>query len=124
MGRRAAAMPIFPVPHHPPASKSVSNRQPPPSTVTHAEGTDFSEVRRALRRRVDEALDAYTRYGPDCPGELAAAIRHSLLAPAKRLRPLLVVMDCEASGCDPTSAVGAARAVEMVDAYLLLHADL
>jgi geranylgeranyl diphosphate synthase type II len=73
---------------------------------------------------VDEALDAYTRYGSDCPGELAAAIRHSLLAPAKRLRPLLVLMACEACGCDDSGAVAAACAVEMVHTYSLIHDDL
>jgi geranylgeranyl diphosphate synthase, type II len=77
-----------------------------------------------LRRRVDEALDAATHYGPDCPSPLAEAIRHSLLAPAKRLRPLLVLMAAEACGCDSERAVGAACAVEMVHTYSLIHDDL
>ncbi len=102
----------------------MSNRQSPLGTVVHKEDTEFSELCRALRQRVDEALDAYTRYGPDCPGELTAAIRHSLLAPAKRLRPLLVLMACEACGCNCGEALAAACAVEMVHTYSLIHDDL
>jgi geranylgeranyl diphosphate synthase type II len=102
----------------------VSNRQSPLGTVGHEEDTDLSELSRALRRRVDEALDGYTRYGADCPSELAAAIRHSLLAPAKRLRPLLVLMACEACGCSSNEALAAACAVEMIHTYSLVHDDL
>jgi len=102
----------------------VSHRQSPLDTVAREEDTDFSELSRALRRRVDEALDAYTRYPDDCPGELAAAIRHSLLAPAKRLRPLLVLMACDACGCNSSEALAAACAVEMVHTYSLIHDDL
>ncbi|HMC10213.1 MAG TPA: polyprenyl synthetase family protein, partial [Pirellulaceae bacterium] len=43
-------------------------------------------------------MDAYSQYGSDCPRVLAEAIRHSLLAPGKRLRPMLVLMACEACG--------------------------
>jgi geranylgeranyl diphosphate synthase, type II len=102
----------------------VSNRQSPLGTVVHEEDAEFSELCRALRQRVDEALDTYTRYDADCPGELAAAIRHSLLAPAKRLRPLLVLMACEACGCNSGDALAAACAVEMVHTYSLIHDDL
>src|SRR5205807_9982852 len=52
------------------------------------------------------------------------AIRHSLLAPAKRLRPLLLLMACEACGCDSGKAMAAACAVEMVHTYSLIHDDL
>ena len=61
---------------------------------------DFAALSAEYRRQVDAALDEYTQYGPDCPRELAEAIRHSLLAPCKRLRPLLVLMACEACGCE------------------------
>jgi geranylgeranyl diphosphate synthase type II len=73
---------------------------------------------------IDRALDRYTQYGPDCPSQLAAAIRHSLLAPAKRLRPLLVLMAASACGQKWGEAVSAACAVEMVHTYSLIHDDL
>jgi len=89
-----------------------------------AEIADFAELSRSLARRVDEALKVHTQYGPDCPHELAAAIRHSLLAPGKRLRPMLTLMACEACGCEERAALPAACAVEMVHTYSLIHDDL
>lgn len=76
------------------------------------------------RQRVDQALAQRTAYGPDCPDRLREAIRHSLLAPAKRLRPLLVLLACQACGGDPQRALPAACAVEMVHTYSLIHDDL
>lgn len=85
---------------------------------------DFSEHTQSLRRQIDAALARYAEYGPDCPRELAEAIRHSLLAPAKRLRPLLVLMACQACGCDYAAALPAACSVEMIHTYSLIHDDL
>jgi geranylgeranyl diphosphate synthase, type II len=85
---------------------------------------DFQKLTRGLRRQVDEALASYTQYGPDCPSDLAEAIRHSLLAPCKRLRPILVLMSCQACGCDSSQALPAACAVEMIHTYSLIHDDL
>jgi geranylgeranyl diphosphate synthase type II len=84
----------------------------------------FLELSRGLARRIDEALARYATYGPDCPPLLAEAIRHSLLAPGKRLRPMLVLMACRACGCDDGAAMPAACAVEMVHTYSLIHDDL
>jgi geranylgeranyl diphosphate synthase type II len=84
----------------------------------------FADVARRLRRQIDEALACYTEYGDDCPVKLAQAIRHSLLAPAKRLRPMLVLMSCQACGYDQRAALPAACAVEMVHTYSLIHDDL
>jgi geranylgeranyl diphosphate synthase type II len=84
----------------------------------------FTDISRALRQQVDEALHGYVEYDGDCPVKLAQAIRHSLLAPAKRLRPILVLMSCQACGCDSSAALPAACAVEMVHTYSLIHDDL
>jgi len=84
----------------------------------------FVEHSRTLRRRIDDALASYVDYGPDCPPHLAEAIRHSLLAPGKRLRPQLVLMSCQACGYDDRQALPAACAVEMVHTYSLIHDDL
>jgi geranylgeranyl diphosphate synthase type II len=51
-------------------------------------------------------------------------MRYSLLAPGKRLRPILVLLAAEACGADPEAAMPAACAVEMVHAYSLIHDDL
>src|SRR4029453_2996757 len=89
-----------------------------------AHSLDFAVVSRGLRRRIDDALATYAVYGPDCPPKLAEAIRHSLLAPGKRLRPLLGLMWCRACGYDEWQALPAACAVEMIHTYSLIHDDL
>ena len=85
---------------------------------------EFAERSRSLRRRIDDALASCVDYGPDCPPHLAEAIRHSLLAPGKRLRPQLVLMSCQACGYDDRKAMPAACAVEMIHTYSLIHDDL
>jgi geranylgeranyl diphosphate synthase type II len=51
-------------------------------------------------------------------------MRYSLLAPAKRLRPLLVLMAAEACGGTVEGSLPAAAAVEMIHTYSLIHDDL
>ncbi len=84
----------------------------------------FWRAAEPMRDEVNAALDRYTSYDSGCPAELRDAIRHSLLAPGKRLRPLLVLMATEACGCDRSRALPAACAVEMVHTYSLIHDDL
>src|SRR5688572_16823980 len=89
-----------------------------------AETADFSRIAAPMRQLVDIALAQYAEYGDETPSHLAQAIRHSLLAPGKRLRPLLVLMACQACGYDPRAALPAACAVEMIHTYSLIHDDL
>jgi geranylgeranyl diphosphate synthase, type II len=84
----------------------------------------FQESAHVRRAEVEEALDHYATYDVDCPPRLREAIRHSLIAPGKRLRPLLVLMAAEACGCSRRRALPAACAVEMVHTYSLIHDDL
>src|SRR5688500_14517156 len=85
---------------------------------------DLSSYTAPLRASIEAALIRYTEFDGDCPDRLRDAIRHSLLAPGKRLRPVLVLMAADACGCDPQLAVPAACAVEMVHTYSLIHDDL
>lgn len=73
---------------------------------------------------IEEGLARYSDFGAGCPSHLSAAIRHSLLAPGKRLRPLLVLLAARACGCDARTALPAACAVEMIHCYSLIHDDL
>jgi len=84
----------------------------------------FSQYGQEVRGEIDAALRSYTDFGEGCPKRLAEAIRHSLLAPGKRMRPILVLMACEACGFDRERAMPAACAVEMVHTYSLIHDDL
>ena len=84
----------------------------------------FDEAAGVLRPQIEAALDRYTHFGAGCPTQLAESIRYSLLAPGKRLRPLLVLMAAEACGGSISNAMPAACAVEMVHCYSLIHDDL
>lgn len=55
---------------------------------------------------------------------LLDAMRYSLLAGGKRIRPVLVLKFCEAAGGDPQKALSVACAVEMLHTYSLIHDDL
>ncbi len=77
-----------------------------------------------VRERIDAALDRYTRFDAGCPSVLAEAIRYSLLAPGKRLRPILVLLAAESCQGSLDSAMPAACAVEMIHTYSLIHDDL
>jgi len=80
----------------------------------------------SLRQKIESALDAATQFSADCPDRLREAIRYSLLAPGKRLRPTLVLVACElcANTEHRLNALSAACAVEMIHAYSLIHDDL
>jgi len=84
----------------------------------------FVEHARRLRPKIEEALEAQCRLPSGCPDVLREAIAYSLLAPGKRLRPMLVLLAAEACGGKPADALPAACAVEMVHAYSLVHDDL
>ncbi len=77
-----------------------------------------------VRDSIDRALDAYTIFDRGCPAKLREAIRYSLLAPGKRLRPMLVLMAAESCQGTTEAALPAACAVEMVHTYSLIHDDL
>lgn len=77
-----------------------------------------------LRSQIDSRLASYVPQPPDCPPQLREAMSYSLLAEGKRLRPVLVLLACEACGGDPERALPAACAVEMVHTYSLIHDDL
>ncbi|MCA9106816.1 MAG: polyprenyl synthetase family protein [Planctomycetales bacterium] len=76
------------------------------------------------RDPLEDRLRAYAAPGADCPARLSEALTYALLAPGKRIRPMLVLMAAELCGADPTEALPAACAVEMIHTYSLVHDDL
>ena len=77
------------------------------------------------QERVEAALrSVVARLGRDAPESLIEAMCYSLLAPGKRLRPLLAILSCEAAGGTIEAALPAACALEMVHTYSLIHDDL
>jgi geranylgeranyl diphosphate synthase, type II len=62
---------------------------------------------------------------PEGPASrLFEAMRYSLLAGGKRLRPILALAACEAVGGPLEAALGFGCAVEMIHTYSLIHDDL
>jgi len=85
----------------------------------------FSSLEKVLQDRhllVEEALRRALPVG-ESPEVLAAAM-DSLLAPSKRLRPILVLLVAEVLGGDPRSILPAACAVEMAHTSSLILDDL
>lgn len=75
------------------------------------------------QQRIEAALGGY--FTDEVPYALLyEAMRYSLLAGGKRIRPVLVLECCRACGGDPESAMPFACGLEMVHTYSLIHDDL
>jgi farnesyl diphosphate synthase len=83
---------------------------------------DFALWSTAHLQAVENALSAWV---PDhAPAGLGDAMRYAVLGGGKRLRPLLVLAACEATGGSPQAALRAACSVELIHAYSLVHDDM
>jgi geranylgeranyl pyrophosphate synthase len=94
--------------------------------MTTDPANDLDRYLAERRTEVESALRDYLPAPPDTPPVLADAMRYSLLAGGKRLRPLLVLAAAEAvAGPDARAhAMPAACAIEMIHTYSLVHDDL
>jgi geranylgeranyl diphosphate synthase type II len=78
----------------------------------------------ALQRQVDGYL-AELRFSAEPSTEgLEEAMRYSLLAGGKRIRPVLALATAEALGHDPSDVMPLAGAIELIHTYSLIHDDL
>jgi geranylgeranyl diphosphate synthase type II len=73
---------------------------------------------------VEQALGRTVAEGDGPAQRLFEAMRYSLLAGGKRLRPVLALAACEAAGGAIEAAMGFACAIEMIHSYSLIHDDL
>jgi geranylgeranyl diphosphate synthase type II len=84
----------------------------------------------ARRARIDEALSRFLPTPPDYPRVVYEAMRYSLVAGGKRLRPILTLAAAETVAGTSTAdraielALPAACAVELIHTYSLIHDDL
>ncbi len=77
-----------------------------------------------LRLRVDAYLQTLNfSAAPDVAG-LADAMRYSLLAGGKRIRPVLALAPARVVGVDPDTVMPFAAAIELIHTYSLIHDDL
>lgn len=76
--------------------------------------------RQAVETGLDQAMPAET----ERPAVLHEAMRYSVMAGGKRLRPILCMAACEAVGGKPEFALTAGLALEILHTYTLVHDDL
>lgn len=85
------------------------------------------ELRKYLKTRqrmVERALDSYLPAAAVKPSTIHKAMRYSLFAGGKRLRPILTMAAAEASGGTAAGALPLACAIECIHTYSLVHDDL
>jgi len=73
---------------------------------------------------VNAALEALLPPATERPAKLHEAMRYSVFAGGKRLRPVLCIAACEACGGTAEQAMPAACALELLHTYTLIHDDL
>lgn len=81
----------------------------------------YLENRAAL---VDQALERWLPGETSLPQSLHQAMRYSVFAGGKRLRPILMIAASEAVGGSAQQVLHAACAMEMIHTYSLVHDDL
>jgi len=80
-----------------------------------------------LKRRSNDVNTALDRYLPEVsayPGVIYEAMRHSVFAGGKRLRPVLALAASEVLDGSPDDIIPAACALELIHTYSLIHDDL
>ncbi|MBA4397233.1 MAG: hypothetical protein C0394_07615 [Syntrophus sp. (in: bacteria)] len=84
----------------------------------------LSDYLNARKELVDAALDEALPHATNYPPVIFQAVRYSLFAGGKRLRPILCMAAAEAVGGDYRAVLPAACALEMIHTYSLIHDDL
>lgn len=84
---------------------------------------DIKTYLREKKELIDSYLMSYFS-GPSLPRVLHEAMKYSLFASGKRIRPVLALASYEACGGDPEHIVPQAAALELIHTYSLIHDDL
>jgi geranylgeranyl diphosphate synthase type II len=78
----------------------------------------------AQQKTVDAALERWVPSETDNPPTIHRAMRYSLFAGGKRIRPLLAIAAAEAISDAPVGIASAACVLELIHTYSLIHDDL
>ncbi len=84
---------------------------------------DIKSYLKEKRELIDSYLESYFSI-PSEPFVLHEAMRYSLFAGGKRIRPILALASYEACGGNPKDIVPYATALELIHTYSLIHDDL
>jgi geranylgeranyl diphosphate synthase, type II len=85
---------------------------------------DLAAYMKVRAGAVDAALDRFLPPETDRPESLHKAMRYSVFAGGKRLRPVLVIAGAEAVGGTAEQVMPSACAMELIHTYSLVHDDL
>lgn len=88
------------------------------------EPTEFDQLSTRFRQRVDHAMEEWLPPEQLNPTNLHQAMRYSVLASGKRVRPVLVYATATALQIPLERVDGIAAAIEITHAYSLIHDDL
>lgn len=94
------------------------------ASVSLLTSRDFETYLASRGRLIDEALDRLLPPASTHPPIIHQAMRYSVFAGGKRLRPLLVMAAAEACGASAEDVLPVAAAVELINTYSLIHDDL
>jgi geranylgeranyl diphosphate synthase type II len=85
--------------------------------------TDIKAYLNEKRELIDSYLKTYFT-APSSPSVLHEAMKYSLFAGGKRIRPILALASFEACGGDAKKIIPQAAALELIHTYSLIHDDL
>jgi geranylgeranyl diphosphate synthase, type II len=77
-----------------------------------------------IARRIDGALDRWVPAESEPPENIHRAMRYSLFAGGKRIRPVLCITAANAVSSEPAGLEDVACTLEMIHTYSLIHDDL
>src|SRR5438445_6757005 len=93
-------------------------------TVPSGSAMNLKSYLKSRQKKIDRALDRYLPKESVKPATIHKAMRYSLFAGGKRLRPILCLAAAEACGGKIDNALPLACALECIHTYSLVHDDL
>ncbi len=84
----------------------------------------YAKIIKGRTELIDSALEYYLPGEDEYPQAIHRAMRYSVFAGGKRVRPVLVLLTAELFTTDWQRAVPAACALELIHTYSLIHDDL
>jgi geranylgeranyl pyrophosphate synthase len=95
-----------------------------PSSGSTGGARSFQELLKGLQPQVEETLDRLLPAADESPSRLHSAMRYSVFAGGKRIRPVLAVLGGELLGARRHRLLAPAAALELIHTFSLVHDDL
>jgi len=85
---------------------------------------NIQEIIKEYKNAIDKYLDTVLPYEKSMPNKLHEAIRYSVFAGGKRIRPIVTMLCCKMLSGNMDDVLPVAAAIEMIHTYSLIHDDL